>query len=253
MCPSYRCRNTLNHVVQTSHHPPRVSHCVSKACDSPPTHTRGILPALPHAATTSKITTHHPADSRDSPAAPFPRQAAQPHARSQLPPANEEPLDTHGGGPRRAWRPAEGSLEPFLPQGLVLGEVAGQLQKGVGAPALRLHQLPHSHGARHGRRQTPPGCTWPRGDTGPTSGGAPRRPLRQPAHPPTRNRRGLSGRRLGSRTSVWQPSPSLPQPTRWHPTRQPASQPGRRLQAAAQSGPDPGPTAAVVRQDPPLP
>lgn len=210
---------------------------------APPPTATSILPASPDTATTSKTTPRQPADRRGGPTAPFPREPAQSHASPRPPSASEAPLDTHGGGARRSRRPAEGSLEPFLPQGLVLGEVAGQLQKGVGAPALRLHQLPHSHGAKHGRRQSPPGCTWPRDDTGPTSG-------RAPSYPPLRQSAPRPGTRQAVLAAAWaagRPSGNLRLPCP-NLARQPANQAaGRGPPQPARCRPQPHGGGSAVR------
>lgn len=68
--------------------------------------------------------------------------------------------NTHGSSSGRPGGPGQRALKSLLPQGFVLGEVAGKLHEGVGAPALRFHQLPQGHGARQGGRvgaKPPPG------------------------------------------------------------------------------------------------
>lgn len=103
------------------------------------------------------------------------RQEQVPHAANPHTPysAADRPhsqtpatLSTHSCSSGRSRGPGQRALQSLLPQGFVLGEVPSQLHQGVGAPALRLHQLSHGHGARQGGRlsaKPQQACTWPRG------------------------------------------------------------------------------------------
>lgn len=146
----------------------------NKAHSSPQPPTSLECPqACPHQTTLLRVTPGPFSEIKHNTAAAAPRSALPAHPQPPAGPRASRPSkqqsSTHGGGFGRPGRPGQRALQPFLPQGLVLGEVPRQLHQGVGAPALRLHQLPHGHGAgTEGERvgaESRRACTWRRDGT----------------------------------------------------------------------------------------
>lgn len=128
-------------------------------------------------------------------------------------PASPHCLGTHGVGRKRGG-PGSGAWQPLLPQGLVLGEMPGQLHERVGAPALRLHQLPHRHRGRGAPRRLRL-CTHESGSTA----------VRGSPHPPARPGPARHGTaRHSPRAARGRPLPTRRQPG----SARLAAGPGRR-------------------------